>query len=278
MNRPYVTSMLPAVLIEGLESMAPMVVAFSGGVDSSFLAVAATQLLGAGQVRAVTARSPSLASEELVRCRRLAEDWGLAWSTVLPDEFDDERYVANDFDRCYWCKSHLMDALVPIAAGATIVLGVNTDDLGDHRPGQAAAREHGARFPLVEAGLSKADIRRLSRALGLETWDRPASPCLSSRLPYGTPVTLGRLSAVERAERALHRLGFVEVRVRHHGDVGLVEVDRGQLEDAVRQRAAIVQAVRDNGFRYVALDLEGFESGRLNRAHRAAGPAGHEQP
>lgn len=265
-----VRTVLPARLIETLEATAPMVVAFSGGVDSTFLAVAATELLGRERVRVVTAASPSLAADELERCERLATDWGLDWETVSTDEFADERYLANDVDRCYWCKSHLMDALTPIAAGATVVLGVNTDDLGDHRPGQAAARERGARFPLVDAGLSKAEIRRLSQQLGLETWDRPASPCLSSRLPYGTPVTLGRLSAVELAERALHRLGFVEVRVRHHGDVGLVEVNPSQLDEAVRRRAAIVRAVRDAGFRYVALDLEGFESGRLNRAHRAA--------
>lgn len=248
--------------------MAPMVVAFSGGVDSSFLAVSATGLLGAGGVRSVTAVSPSLAGEELERCARLADEWSLDWSTVTTDEFADDRYVANGTDRCYWCKSHLMDALVPVADGATIVLGVNTDDLGDHRPGQAASSERGARFPLVEAGLSKAEIRRLSQAIGLDTWDRPASPCLSSRLPYGTPVTLGRLSAVEMAESALHRLGFAEVRVRHHGAVGLVEVRADQVSEAVRLRGEIVSAVRGAGFGFVALDLEGFESGRLNRDHR----------
>ncbi|MFP5487732.1 MAG: ATP-dependent sacrificial sulfur transferase LarE, partial [Acidimicrobiia bacterium] len=224
-------------------------------------------VLGADSVRAVTAVSPSLADHDRVHCERLARDWRLDWSVIDTDEMADDRYLANDVDRCYWCKSHLMDGLVPIAGGATIVLGVNVDDLGDHRPGQRAARERGARFPLVEVGLGKLEIRTLSRAIGLETWDRPAAPCLSSRLPYGTPVTLGRLSQVERAERGLRRLGLVEVRVRHHGDVGLVEVTADEIERAAGCRAEIADVVRAAGFRFVGLDLEGLQSGRLNRGH-----------
>jgi uncharacterized protein len=260
--------LLPAPLVDVLESIGPMVVAFSGGVDSSFLAVAATAVLGPGTVRAVTGVSPSLAADDLAHCERLAADWSLEWSTVETAELADERYRSNDPDRCYWCKTHLMDGLAPLAGGATVALGVNVDDLGDHRPGQRAALERGARFPLVEAGLSKADVRHLSRAVGLATWDRPAAPCLSSRLPYGTPVTLGRLSQVERAERTLRGLGLREVRVRHHGEVGLVEVPAGEIEDAVIQRDEIVGIVRAAGFRFVGLDLEGLESGRLNRSHR----------
>jgi uncharacterized protein len=262
---------LPVELVDALTSSAPMVVAYSGGVDSAFLAVAATSVLEPGSVRAVTAVSPSLGDDQHRQCALLANEWGLDWSTVETSEMDDDRYLANDSDRCYWCKTHLMDALGPIAGPSTVVLGVNVDDLGDHRPGQRAAQERGARFPLVEAGMTKADIRALSRSIGLATWDRPASPCLSSRLPYGTPVTLGRLSAVEQAERGLRRLGFVQVRVRHHGEVGLVEVGSDEIDRAHLRRVDIVSAVRAAGFRFVALDLEGFESGRLNRVLDADG-------
>lgn len=257
--------LLPPALVGALDEIGPMVVAYSGGADSAFLAVAATGVLGADRVRAVTAVSPSLGADELEHCRAVAATWSLDWTTVTTDELDDQRYAVNDTDRCYWCKTHLMDELVPLAADATVVLGVNVDDLGDHRPGQQAARERGARFPLVEAGLAKSDVRELSRRLGLSTWDRPAAPCLSSRLPYGTPVTLGRLSEVELAERALRRLGFAEVRVRHHGDVGLVEVPAASIETAAARHDEIAGAVRAAGFRFVALDLEGFQSGRLNR-------------
>lgn len=261
---------LPPTLVAAYEDVGPMVVAFSGGVDSAFLAVTAAAVLGPGAVRAITAVSPSLGRDQLENCARLAETWSLDWSTVDTDEMADPRYVANDRDRCYWCKTHLMDALTPLAGTATIVLGVNVDDLADHRPGQEAARTRGARFPLVDAGLTKAAIRTLSRTVGLATWDRPATPCLSSRLPYGTPVTIGRLSAVEDAERGLRRLGIGDVRVRHHGDVGLVEVPAHEIELAAAQRTEIAAVVRGAGFRFVALDLEGFESGRLNRPPRTA--------
>jgi len=263
-----VRDLLPTGLNDVIDDIGPMVVAYSGGADSAFLAVAATAVLGADRVRAITAVSPSLGADELAHCQRLATEWSLAWSTVTTDEMADPRYVANDTDRCYWCKSHLMDGLAPLAGAATVVLGVNTDDLGDHRPGQQAARERGARFPLVEAGLAKADVRALSLHIGLSTWDRPAAPCLSSRLPYGTPVTLGRLSAVELAERGLHRLGLGEVRVRHHGEVGLVEVPTGAIGSAAARHTEIADVVRRAGFRFVALDLEGLESGRLNRSHQ----------
>jgi uncharacterized protein len=256
---------LPGGLVATFHEVGPMVVAFSGGVDSAFLAVTASAVLGPGAVRAVTAVSPSLGTDELEHCGRLADLWSLDWSTITTDEMADPRYVANDPDRCYWCKTHLMEGLAPLAGEATVVLGVNVDDLADHRPGQQAALARGARFPLVEAGLTKQAIRELSRAIGLDTWDRPAAPCLSSRLPYGTPVTLGRLSAVEAAERGLRRLGLVEVRVRHHGDVGLVEVPQHQIDLAAARRAELAAVVRGAGFRFVALDLEGFESGRLNR-------------
>jgi uncharacterized protein len=181
---------------------------------------------------------------------------------------EDAAYVANGPDRCARCKTALMDALSPLAASedATVVLGVNVSDLGDHRPGQAAAAGAGAVFPLVEAGFTKEDIRHWSRALGLRTWDKPAAACLASRLPYGTPVTLGRLAAVESAEAALRALGLGQLRVRHHGDTARIEVEDAALAAVVERRGEVVGAVRAAGFTFVALDLEGFRSGSLNRA------------
>jgi uncharacterized protein len=252
----------------GLRALAPVVVAFSGGADSAFLAWVAADELGDGAA-AVTAVSPSLATAELDDCARLAQEWGLRWSTVATGELDDERYAANDGERCYWCKRSLMEALGPVAAaagGATVVLGVNTDDLGDHRPGQRAAAERGARFPLVEAGFSKAEVRAASRALGLRTWDKPAAACLASRLPYGTPVTVGLLGRVERAEAGLRALGLRDLRVRHYGDTARIEVALDELDAALAQRAEVVAAVRGAGYRYATLDLEGLRSGNLNAA------------
>ena len=250
-----------------LREMRPVVVAFSGGADSAFLARVAAEELG-GDAHAVTAVSPSLAPEERDDCEALAREWSLRWTPVITNELADPRYAANDGQRCYHCKAELMDALAPIAAteGATVVLGVNTDDLGDHRPGQHAAEERGARFPLVEAGYSKADVRRESKELGLRTWDKPAAACLASRVPYGTPVTLGVLDAVARAESALRRLGFRQLRVRHYGDLARIELDVAEMDGAMDRREEIAAAVRSAGYRYVTLDLDGFRSGNLNQA------------
>lgn len=241
-----------------------VVVAFSGGADSGLLAYVATEVLGPERCEAVTAVSPSLAVAEHDDCRRLAAEWGLRWRPVPTAELDDPRYVANGRDRCYWCKSALLDALEPLPPGTTVLLGVNLDDLADHRPGQGAAAERGARFPLVEAGLAKADVRACSRLLGLRTWDKPAAPCLASRLPYGTPVTVGRLSRVERAESALRRLGLAELRVRHHGDTARLEVPLASFPLVVERRADVVRAVLAAGYARCTLDLEGLRSGSFD--------------
>jgi uncharacterized protein len=255
-----------AVLRDRLSALGPVVVAFSGGADSAFLAWMANDVLGPSGALAVTAVSPSLAPEERGDCAALAAEWGLRWEAVETDELADPRYAANDGDRCYHCKSSLMDAIAGAGFDGTVVLGVNTDDLGDHRPGQQAAAERGARFPLVEAGFSKADVRAESRRLGLRTWDKPAAACLASRVPYGTAVTLGVLTSVAAAESALRRLGFGQLRVRHYGDLARIELDGPDVARAVERRAEVVAAVRQAGYRYVTLDLEGFRSGNLNDA------------
>jgi uncharacterized protein len=255
-------------LLNVIAGIGPLVVAFSGGVDSSLLAVAARRALPAGDLLAVTADSPSLGSGELDTCRDLAHRWDIEWTSVETGELADERYVANNGDRCYWCKWALMDELGPLAdsRGATVALGVNLDDLGDHRPGQEAAASRGARFPLVEAGLAKADIRRLARQWGIEVWDRPAMPCLSSRLPYGTPVSVPLLSRIDRAEMALRQLGFRDLRVRHYDETARIELPPDELGRAVELAPAIVEHLREAGYRYVTLDLAGLRSGNLNQA------------
>jgi pyridinium-3,5-biscarboxylic acid mononucleotide sulfurtransferase len=251
-----------------VRSIGPMVVAFSGGVDSSLVTFAAASFLPKSDVLAVTADSASFATGERDLCRRLARSWGVAWQTVATKELDDARYQANNGDRCYWCKSALMDRLTPIASQGSkaIVLGVNLDDLGDHRPGQDAAKQRGAAFPLVDAGFAKSDVRHLARAWGLDVWDRPAMPCLASRIPYGTEVKVNLLSRIDRAELALRRLGFVDVRVRHYGNTARIEVPAGQIADAAGHSAAITVALRAVGYEYVTLDLAGLRSGNLNDA------------
>jgi uncharacterized protein len=246
-----------------LRSLERVVVAFSGGADSAFLASVATTTLGSASTLAVTAVSPSLAASEQEDCRLLSDEWGLRWQTVETLEMERAAYRINDRNRCYHCKAELMEALHPIAAaeGATIVLGVNTDDLDDHRPGQLAAAEGGATFPLVGAGFNKREVREASRRLGLRTWDKPAAACLASRIPTGTAVSVALLSTVERAEAALRQLGFGQLRVRHHGETARIEVDGDELALAVARRDAIVVALRPLGYRYITLDLEGFRSG-----------------
>ena len=243
-----------------------VLVAFSGGADSAFLAWMAHDTLGPDRAFAVTAVSPSLAADEAADCAALAEEWGLRWQAVTTDELDRPEYVANGTDRCAHCKAELMDVIGPLGAAesATVVLGTNLDDLGDHRPGQGAAASRGAAFPLVDAGFTKAAVREASRSLGLRTWDKPAAACLASRVPYGTPVTFATLDRVGRAEAALRSLGFRQLRVRHYGDVARLEVELADLAGVVERRQAVVDAVKAAGYARVTLDLEGFRSGNLN--------------
>ena len=254
-------------LRDELRALGRVVVAFSGGADSAFLAWVANDTLGPDACVALTAVSPSLAPEEYEDCAALAREWGLRWEPVVTDELESAMYVANGADRCFHCKTALMDVALPVAereGGAVVVLGVNVDDLGDHRPGQRAADDRGARFPLVDAGFTKADVRTWSQRLGLRTWDKPAAACLASRLPYGTPVTLQLLRGVAKAESGLRRLGFRELRVRHYGDTARVELGVDELGRALERREDVVAVVKGAGYRYVTLDLEGFRSGNLN--------------
>ena len=260
--------LVPDALEQILLDINRVVVAFSGGADSALLAHAANAVLGPERVHVVTAVSPSLAAAERADAEALAIELGLRWSAVETDEMTHAAYRANDADRCAHCKDALMDVLAPIAEAesATVVLGVNVDDLGDHRPGQRAAIDRGARFPLVEAGLTKDEVRACSRRLGLRTADKPAAACLASRVPYGTEVTVDVLSGVERAEAALRRLGFDDLRIRHYDDTARIEVPIDRLADVVDRRNAVVAAVTASGYRYVTLDLEGLRSGNLNAA------------
>ncbi|MEW9530969.1 ATP-dependent sacrificial sulfur transferase LarE [Microbispora sp. NPDC049125] len=254
-------------LVERLRAERAVVVAYSGGADSALLAVAATRALGE-RALAVTAVSPSLAASERAGARAFAREHGIAHLEVCTDEADRPEYVANGRDRCYHCKSALFDALAPLAAamGARIALGTNLDDLGDHRPGQRAAAERGAITPLVDAGLTKADVRRISAELGLRTAAKPAAPCLASRVGYGDPVTPELLLRIEEAEAAVRELGFPVLRVRAHagGTVARVEVPADDIPRAARLREPIDRAVRGTGFTFCSLDLSGFASGRLN--------------
>jgi uncharacterized protein len=235
-------------------------------VDSGLLAYVANEVLGPERSVAVTAVSDSLAPRERADCQRVAAAWGLRWMEVGTDELSRSDYVANGADRCYHCKTELMERLLPVAEaeGAMVALGVNVDDLDDHRPGQVAAKERGAVFPLVSAGFTKRGVRDAAKELGLDIWDKPAAACLASRIPYGTPVTLGTLNQVAEAEEMLKELGFRQLRVRHYGELARVELPEADLAGAVRRRVEITAAVKAAGYRFVTLDLEGFRSGSLN--------------
>ena len=257
-------------LADWLRRYGSAVIGFSGGVDSAYLACVAIDSLGADRVLAIIGRSASYPDEQWERARRVAEQFGLPVLEVSTDEVSDPRYAANPSNRCYYCKTELWDKLAPIAnerGFAIVVDGTNADDLGDHRPGARAALEHGVRSPLAELGFTKSAIRRLSRERGIPTWSQPSSPCLSSRIPYGTAVTIDRLRLVERAERALRELGVSgDLRVRYHGDLARVELAPQNLDQWLvpAARLAICAALREVGFDRVAIDVRGFRSGSLN--------------
>ena len=244
------------------------VVAYSGGTDSTLVAAVAARTLG-DRALAVTAVSPSLPPGELEEARRIAAELGIRHRTVRTHETENEAYLANGLDRCYQCRTELYDVLASVAekaGGATVVSGANVDDLDDFRPGLRAAAERGVRHPLAEVGFSKRDVREAARELGVPTWDKPASACLSSRIAFGVRISVEELTKVGRAERLLRDLGFRQCRARVHGDLVRVEVELKDLprlaEPGVRDR--VVEGLKALGYRFVTIDLEGFRSGSMN--------------
>ncbi|HET6956984.1 MAG TPA: ATP-dependent sacrificial sulfur transferase LarE [Vicinamibacterales bacterium] len=254
-------------LSDALASLDSVIVAYSGGVDSAYLAYVASRTLGDRAV-AVTADSPSYPERHRALAIRIARDFGLHHEIIQTRELDNPEYRANPSNRCYFCKHELYTHLSRIAAErrAVVVDGNNADDRGDYRPGRQAAREFGVRSPLDEVDLTKDEIRELSRRAGLPTWDEPASACLSSRIPYHTEVTDEKLRTIERGEQAVRALGFRVFRVRHHGDLARVEIARDEMARALEPEiaAALVRELKAAGYKYVTLDLQGYRLGSLN--------------
>jgi pyridinium-3,5-biscarboxylic acid mononucleotide sulfurtransferase len=251
-----------------LREMGHVLVAYSGGTDSAYLAWAAGQALG-DKAWAITADSASIPESHKRDAEEFVRRYNLRHEYIKTYEFDNPDYVKNDANRCFHCKDELFTQLEEIGRRRgieNIVYGVNVDDLGDYRPGQNAAKKHQVKAPLVEAGMTKADIRELSRLAGLPTWDRPASACLSSRIPYGTPVTIENVKTVESGEEAIRALGFRQFRVRFHGEVVRIEIAPDEMEKALNLETArqFTAIFKDLGFKYVTLDLEGYRQGSLN--------------
>ena len=251
-------------IIKGLDRV---LVAYSGGIDLTLVLKLAVDYLGDNAAAAI-AVSPSLAKHDLADARRVAQEIGCQLIELSSTETEDPRYQVNNPDRCYFCKTNVYDTLIAHAGeeGYSWILdGTNADDLGDHRPGLRAAREHGVRSPLQEASINKDTIRTYAQELGLTNWDKPANACLSSRIPYGSEVTSDKLGQVEKAELILKTLGFVGHRVRHHDTIARLELHPDQFQKAIDQHASLAEALKPLGFLYVTLDLGGYQSGSLNK-------------